>query len=296
MSRLYSPVRLRRLRRAPLRRRPRRLAGLICGLLLCTTLAACGSPGASSTGAGPSKATGASPSTGSASAGADLSGTLTVFAAASLKSTFTDLANEFETDHPGSKIRLSFAGSSDLVTQISEGAPADVFASADNANMSKLETASLLAASPTNFASNVLTIAVPPGNPAAIGSFKDLGESGVKVVLCAPQVPCGAAAAKVEQAAGTTVKPVSEESSVTDVLGKVSSGEADAGLVYVTDAKGAGNKVTAVDFPEAANAVNTYPIATVAGSKHKELAAAFIALVTGPVGQKVLLAAGFGKP
>ncbi|MBG0739292.1 molybdate ABC transporter substrate-binding protein [Paeniglutamicibacter antarcticus] len=296
MSRLSSRARPGHLTRVTLERRLRRLAGLICGLLLCTVLAGCGSSDAGPAGAGSSKATGAAGSPGSASAGADLSGTLTVFAAASLTTTFTDLAKEFETDHPGSKIRLSFAGSSDLVTQISEGAPADVFASADNANMSKLETASLLAAGPTNFASNVLTIAVPPDNPADIGSFKDLGRSGVKVVVCAPQVPCGAAAAKVEQVTGTEVKPVSEESSVTDVLGKVSSGEADAGLVYVTDAKGAGNKVTAIDFPEAATAVNTYPIATVAGSTHKELAAAFIALVTGPAGQRVLLAAGFGKP
>ncbi len=296
MSRLSFRVWPRSLNRASLKRRPGRLAGLICGLLLCTVLAACSSPDAGTTGTGSAKATGASPSTASAPAGADPSGTLTVFAAASLKATFTALAKEFETDHPSSSIRLSFAGSSDLVTQISQGAPADVFASADTANMSKLETASLLAAAPTNFASNILTIAVPPGNPAGIGSFKDLGRSGVKVVVCAPQVPCGAAAAKVEQAAGITVKPVSEESSVTDVLGKVSSGEADAGLVYVTDAKGAGNKVTAIAFPEAANAVNTYPIATVAGSTHQDLAAAFIALVTGPVGQNVLLAAGFGKP
>ncbi|MCY0904706.1 molybdate ABC transporter substrate-binding protein [Arthrobacter sp. H14-L1] len=296
MSPHSARIRPRRLSRAFLHRRPTHLAGLTCGLLLCTVLAGCGSPGVGTTGTGSAPATGASPRTGSASAGADLSGTLTVFAAASLKSTFTDLATKFESDHPSSRIRLSFAGSSDLVTQISEGAPADVFASADNANMSKLETASLLAAASANFASNVLTIAVPPGNPAGIGSFKDLGRSGVKVVVCAPQVPCGAAAAKVEQATGSTVKPVSEESSVTDVLGKVSSGEADAGLVYVTDARGAGSKVTAIDFPEAAKAVNTYPIATVAGSPHKELAAAFIALVTGPVGQKVLLAAGFGKP
>ncbi len=296
MSRFSPRVRPLHTTQGPQKRRPGRLAALTCGLLLCTVLTACGSSGAGSAATGSGPATGASPTTGAASAGADLSGTLTVFAAASLKATFTALANEFEADHPSSKIRLSFAGSSDLVTQISQGAPADVFASADNANMTKLKTASLLASGPTNFASNVLTIAVPAGNPAAIGSFKDLGRSGVKVVVCAPQVPCGAAAARVEQATGTTVKPVSEESSVTDVLGKVSSGEADAGLVYVTDAKSAGNKVTAIDFPEAANAVNTYPIATLAGSPHKELAAAFIALVTGPVGQKVLLAAGFGKP
>ena len=142
----------------------------------------------------------------------------------------------------------------------------------------------------------MLTIAVPPANPASIGSFADLAKPGVKTVICAAQVPCGAATKTVEKDTGTTLQPVSEESSVTDVLGKVISGEADAGLVYVTDVKAAGDKVKGIPFPESAQAVNTYPIATVRTSKNKDLAAAFIAAVTGTEGQKVLSDAGFGTP
>ncbi len=225
-----------------------------------------------------------------------LSGTVTVFAAASLKATFTQLAKDFEAKNPGTKVTLSFAGSSDLVTQISQGAPADVFASADTKNMTKLADAKLLDGTATNFATNVLEIAVPPSNPASISSFADLSKPGVKVVTCASQVPCGAATDTVEKASGVTLSPVSEESSVTDVLGKVTSGEADAGLVYVTDVKGAGDKVKGVPFPESDAAVNTYPIATVSSSQNKELAAAFIASVTSEAGKKVLGDAGFGAP
>ncbi|HCB56736.1 MAG TPA: molybdate ABC transporter substrate-binding protein, partial [Arthrobacter bacterium] len=132
-------------------------------------------------------------------------------------------------------VTLNFAGSSDLVTQITQGAPADVFASADTKNMTKLSDAKLIDGTASNFATNVLEIAVPPSNPASISSFADLAKPGVKVVVCAPQVPCGAATETIEKATGTTLTPVSEESSVTDVLGKVTSQEADAGLVYVTD-------------------------------------------------------------
>ncbi|MFJ4267700.1 molybdate ABC transporter substrate-binding protein [Paenarthrobacter nicotinovorans] len=226
--------------------------------------------------------------------GSSPSGEITVFAAASLKGTFTQLAKDFEAANPGTKVKLSFAGSSDLVTQITQGAPADVFASADTKNMSKLADANLVEGAATNFATNVLEIAVPPGNPASIASFADLAKPGVKVVTCASQVPCGAATDAVEKASGTTLSPVSEESSVTDVLGKVSSGEADAGLVYVTDVKGAGDKVKGIPFAESDKAVNTYPIATVGSSKNKALAAAFIATVTGDKGKKVLGDAGFG--
>ncbi|UVJ39092.1 molybdate ABC transporter substrate-binding protein [Arthrobacter sp. CJ23] len=225
-----------------------------------------------------------------------LSGTVTVFAAASLKATFTKLAADFEAANPGTKVVLSFAGSSDLVTQITQGAPADVFASADTKNMAKLADAKLLDGTAANFATNVLTIAVPPSNPASISSFADLARPGVKVVLCASQVPCGAATDTVEKATGTTLNPVSEESSVTDVLGKVTSEEADAGLVYATDVQGAGDKVKGIPFAESDRAVNTYPIATVGSSKNKELAAAFIALVTGSEGKKTLGDAGFGTP
>ncbi|KUM33686.1 molybdate ABC transporter substrate-binding protein [Arthrobacter sp. EPSL27] len=222
--------------------------------------------------------------------------TVSVFAAASLKAPFTQLAEQFEADNPGTTVTLSFAGSSDLATQISQGAPADVFASADTKNMAKLGDAGLVEGSPRAFATNVLTIVVPPANPASIGSFADLANPGVKTVICAAQVPCGAAAKTLEQGTGTTLQPVSEESSVTDVLGKVVSGEADAGLVYVTDAKAAGDKVREIRFPEAAEAVNTYPIAAVRTSKNKDAAAAFIAAVTGSEGQQVLRGAGFGTP
>jgi len=219
-----------------------------------------------------------------------------VFAAASLKKTFTELGEQFKTQNPGSSVEFSFAGSSDLVTQLTQGAPADVFASADTKNMDKAAQAGLLAGNPVNFASNTLTIAVAPGNPKKIGSFKDLTRQGLNVVVCAPQVPCGSATQKLEQANAVTLNPVSEESAVTDVLSKVETGQADAGLVYVTDAKGAGDKVASVAFPEAAGAVNTYPIAVLKESKSQELARKFLDLVTGEAGQKVLNAAGFAKP
>jgi molybdate transport system substrate-binding protein len=227
---------------------------------------------------------------------AEAGGHIIVFAAASLKKTFTDIGEQFKTENPGSSVEFSFAGSSDLVTQLTQGAPADVFASADTTNMDKAAQAGLLAGDPVNFASNTLTIAVAPGNPKKIASFKDLTQQGLNVVVCAPQVPCGSATQKVEQATGVTLNPVSEESSVSDVLNKVTTGQADAGVVYVTDAIGAGDKVAAVAFPEAAGAVNTYPIAALKGSKNPELTRKFVDLVTGESGQKVLNAAGFAKP
>ena len=235
-------------------------------------------------------------SAGCAAPAGDAGRTVTVFAAASLKAPFTALAEEFEAAHPGTTVTLSFAGSSDLATQISQGAPADVFASADAKNMAKLGDAGLVEGSPRDFATNVLTIAVPPGNPASIASFADLARPGVRTVICAAQVPCGAATKTLEQETGTTLQPVSEESSVTDVLGKVVSGEADAGLVYVTDVKAAGDKVQEIPFPESAQAVNTYPIAAVRTGRNKDLAAAFIEAVTGPDGQELLRGAGFGTP
>lgn len=222
--------------------------------------------------------------------------TITVFAAASLKQTFTDIGEQYKTENPGIAVEFSFAGSSDLVTQLSQGAQADVFASADTTSMNKAAQAGLLAGDPVNFAANTLTIAVAPGNPKKIASFKDLTQQGLNVVACAPQVPCGSATQKVEQATGVTLDPVSEESSVSDVLNKITTGQADAGLVYVTDAKGAGDKVAEVAFPEAAGAVNTYPIVVLKDSKNPELARRFVDLVTGEAGQKVLSAAGFAKP
>jgi molybdate transport system substrate-binding protein len=219
-----------------------------------------------------------------------------VFAAASLKNTFTDIGEQFQAENRGASVEFSFAGSSDLVTQLTQGAEADVFASADTTNMDKAAQAGLLAGDPVSFASNTLTIAVAPGNPKKIVAFKDLTQQDLNVVVCAAQVPCGSATQKVEQATGVTLNPVSEESSVSDVLNKVTTGQADAGLVYVTDARGAGDKVAEVPFPEAAGAVNTYPIAVLEGSKNPEVARKFVDLVTGESGQKALSAAGFAKP
>ena len=234
--------------------------------------------------------------TGSPSTGAPVTGTVTVFAAASLTKTFAELGSRFEAAHPGAKVTFSFAGSSDLVSQLTAGAPADVFASADEANMTKAVKGAVIDGTPTDFATNVLAIAVPPGNPARVKSFADLASPSVKTVVCAPQVPCGAATAAVEKSAGVTLHPVSQESSVTDVLGKVRSGEADAGIVYRTDVKGAGAAVQSVPFPEAATTVNVYPIATVVHAPNPGGAAAFVAFVAGPDGRKALAAAGFGAP
>lgn len=221
---------------------------------------------------------------------------LTILAAASLKAAFTELAGKFEADNPGTEVTLSFAGSADLATQITQGAPADVFASADTRNMARLQDEGLVDGAPRSFATNTLSIVVPAGNPAGITGFGDLARPGVKVVVCASQVPCGAATKSIEQETGTNLSPVSEESSVTDVLGKVTSGEADAGLVYVTDARSAGAKVEQVPFPEAATAVNTYPIAGVKGAGNKPAADAFLEFVLGADGAATLAAAGFGKP
>lgn len=220
---------------------------------------------------------------------------LTVFAAASLTTTFERLEKEFEAAHTDVDVRLSFGGSSDLVAQITEGASADVFASADTATMDKLVAAGLTAGEPREFATNTLVIAVPPGNPAGIESLADLTKKDVDLVLCQPEVPCGSAAQKVADAAGVDLEPVSEEQSVTDVLAKVESGEADAGLVYVTDVTAAGDKVEGVDFPEAAGVVNHYPIVAVEDAKHADLAQQWIDLVLGD-GRKVLQQAGFGAP
>jgi molybdate transport system substrate-binding protein len=235
---------------------------------------------------------------GSASASAGpgaVSGGITVYAAASLKTTFTQIGSQVEAAHAGTTVRFSFAGSSDLAAQIQQGAPADVFASADPANMAKVTGPGLTASPPFDFASNTLEIAVPPGNPGGIASLRDLAKPGVKLVVCAPQVPCGHASVEVAKAAGLTLRPVSEEQSVTDVLGKVLTGEADAGLVYRTDVKGAGDTVEGIEFPESSAAVNVYPIAVLNGSRDPALASAFVDAVTGPQGQAVLAAAGFEK-
>lgn len=229
-------------------------------------------------------------------AGGGATGSITVFAAASLQNTFTELGEEFESENPGSTVTFSFGGSSNLVAQITQGAPADVFASADVANMTKATDGGVVAGTPIDFAGNTLTIVVPPDNPAGISSFADLAKAGTQLVVCAPQVPCGAATATVEKSTGEVLSPVSEESSVTDVLNKVTSGQADAGIVYVTDAKAAGDKVRTIAFPEAGTVVNLYRIAVLKDSKNPAAAARFVDLVNGPAGRSVLSTAGFAAP
>jgi molybdate transport system substrate-binding protein len=217
---------------------------------------------------------------------------LTVYAAASLTATFERIGDEFEARHEGVTVDFSFAGSSDLVAQIQEGAPADVLATADEATMDRLVADGLEGATPRLFASNTLRIAVPPGNPAGVADLRDLAGEGLDVVVCAPEVPCGAAARTVAAAAGVELRPVSEEQSVTDVAGKVRTGEADAGLVYLTDVVAAAGELEGVDFPESGAAVNGYPIAPVAGG-NASLAREFVDLVLGETGQAVLREAGF---
>ncbi|MRK00928.1 molybdate ABC transporter substrate-binding protein [Aeromicrobium sp. S22] len=219
--------------------------------------------------------------------------TLTVFAAASLKDSFSEVAEQFEAENPGVTVRLSFAGSADLVAQVEQGAPADVLATADERTMRVAQDDGLVEVL-DSIGSNRLEIATPPGNPADIRSLADLAGRDVQVVLCAPAVPCGAAAHRVEKIAGIDIEPVSEEQSVTDVLSKVAAGEADAGLVYVTDVKAAGDSVDGVPFAESAEVVSTYPIASLSRSDEGVLAQSFVDFVaTGP-GQDVLRAAGFG--
>ncbi|APH00412.1 molybdate-binding protein [Janibacter indicus] len=219
--------------------------------------------------------------------------TLHVAAAASLTEAFEEIATDFEAEHEGVEVEYQFAGSSDLATQIEGGAQIDVFASADEANMDKVADS---VEDPQIFATNVLTIITEPGNPKKISGLDDLADPDLAVVVCAEQVPCGAAATTLTEQQGVTLDPASEESKVTDVLTKVSSGEADAGLVYVTDATGAGEDVETVETEGADEVVNSYPIATLTDAAAADLAEDFVAHVTGPEGQKVLQDKGFGTP
>lgn len=221
--------------------------------------------------------------------------TLTVLAAASLREPFAALEATFEEAHPGVDVTLSFGGSSGLADQVEAGAPADVVATADETTMARLSDAGLVA-TPTVFATNVLTIVVPTDNPAGVEGLADLESRDVDVVLCAPEVPCGRAAAAVADGAGVTPHTVSAEPSVTDVLAKVALGEADAGLVYVTDAATEPDDVETVPTPEAADVVNRYPLAVLADPPAPDLAAEWVALVTGEEGRSALSEAGFGTP
>ena len=209
--------------------------------------------------------------------------------------TFTQLGQQFDAAHPGDTVKFSFGPSSGLATQITSGAPADVFASASPKNMDTVVTAGD-ASSPQDFAKNIMEVAVPPKNPANVTSVNDLAKSSVKVALCQPQVPCGKVAAEVFTNAGLKVKPVTLQPDVKSVLSQVELGSVDAGMVYVTDVMAAGTKVKGVTIPASDNASTLYPIATISDSKHKSIAQAFVAYVLSPAGQQVLAGAGFEKP
>jgi molybdate transport system substrate-binding protein len=259
----------------------RRFTLTIAGLAV-VALAGCSSSSSSST---PSASSSPSAATGA----------ITVFAAASLTGTFTELGKQFEAAHPGDTVKFSFGPSSGLATEITSGAPADVFASAASANMQQVVTAGD-ASNPQNFAKNVMEVAVPPKNPANVKSVNNLAKKSVKVALCQPQVPCGVVAAEVFKNAGITVKPVTLQPDVKSVLTQVELGNVDAGMVYVTDVMAAGTKAKGVTIPANDNASTLYPIATISSSKLKSVAQAFVAYVLSPAGQQVLAAAGFEKP
>jgi molybdate transport system substrate-binding protein len=225
--------------------------------------------------------------------GAATPGEIKVFAAASLTAAFTELGQRFTAANGGGEVTFNFAGSQALATQLRQGAPADVFAPADLANMDKVTD---LVGTPRNFASNQLQIVVEQGNPRNIGGLDDLANPDLKVVLAAPEVPAGRYAAEALGKAGVTVEPVSEEDNVKAVVTKVSLGEADAGIVYVTDVTAGGDKVEGVDIPEDQNVLATYPIATVPESTSPDQAQAFMDLVLSAEGQQVLRANGFLPP
>ncbi|MFE7857774.1 molybdate ABC transporter substrate-binding protein [Streptomyces sp. NPDC057403] len=267
-------------------RRPRRTlhaAGVGAAALLALT--ACSSSDSNDT-----------KSASSPSSSGKLSGTVTVFAAASLQESFTTLGKEFEKEHPGTKVTFNFGGSDTLAASITGGAPADVFAAASPKTMAIVTSGKDAAGTPATFVRNQLEIATLPGNPDKVSSLKDLTRSGLKVVLCDKTVPCGAAAQKALDTSKLKLTPVSYEQDVKSALTKVELKEADAAVVYRTDVKAAGDKAEGVEFPESADAVNDYPIALLKNAPNAAAAQAFIQLVRSPEGQKVLSAAGFLKP
>lgn len=239
---------------------------------------------------GPGSATSSGPSAGSGGSGGALSGAITVLAAASLTDTFSAIGKQFKVAHPGVSITFSFGASSDLATEIQQGNPADVFASASTKAMDQVGTA---AVTPANFATNTMEIATPPGNPKQIDSVADLAKSGVKVAVCDFEVPCGTVAKQVFDNARVSVNPSAREQNVTATLAVVESGEVDAGVVYVTDVKEAGSKVAGVPIPAAINATTTYPISVLKGARNATLARAFADYVLSLAGQRVLRAAAF---
>jgi molybdate transport system substrate-binding protein len=268
-------------------------AGGAAALLVLT---ACSADSGTSAGSSSSAPSGTAPSSASASGPAKVSGTVVVFAAASLQGSFATLGKEFETAHPGTKVEFNFGGSDTLAASITGGAPADVFAAASPKTMKTVTDAGDGSGEPATFVRNQLEIATPPGNPKHIAALKDLTASGLTVVLCAKTVPCGAAAQTALTAANVTVTPASYEQDVKSALTKVELKEADAAIVYRTDVRAADGTVDGVDFPESAKAINTYPIVALKGAPNTAGAQAFIALVESAEGQKVLSQAGFLKP
>ncbi|WP_369367707.1 molybdate ABC transporter substrate-binding protein [Streptomyces sp. CG4] len=271
-------------------RRTRRMLQLAgAGAAALMALSACSSSSDSA------KSTDTSASSGASNA-QKLSGTVTVFAAASLKESFTTLQQEFEKQHPGTKVTFNFGGSDTLAASITGGAPADVFAAASPKTMKIVTDKKDAVGTPATFVRNQLEIATVPGNPHKVASLNDLTKSGLKVVLCDKTVPCGAAAQKVLDAGHLKLTPASYEQDVKSALNKVELKEADAAIVYKTDVHAAGDKVQGVEFPESAKAVNDYPITLLKNAPNAEAAKAFIAFVQSPEGQKVLSQAGFLKP
>jgi molybdate transport system substrate-binding protein len=225
------------------------------------------------------------------------SGDVTVFAAASLTAAFTEIGDAFTAANPDADVTFNFAASSELVTQINEGgAPADVFASADQSNMTKLTDAGNNGSDPAVFATNLLEIIVGPGNPKGITGIADLGNDDLITVVCAPEVPCGKYAQQIFDAAGVTVTPDSLEQNVKAVVTKVTAGEADAGMVYNTDVTAAGDQAEGVEIPDDINVLAEYPIATIKDAPNPEAAQAFIDFVLSEQGQKLLDSYGFLPP
>ena len=267
----------------------RRAAIAAVSLLSAVCLAACGGSASNgSTGA----ATGAA-SAGTSGGAQKATGKVTVLAAASLQKAFEEIEKTVEKDNPGLDVTFDFQGSQDLVASLAGGDSADVLATANNSTM-KTAADQKLVGSQTEFATNVLTLIVPKGNPKKITGL-DSSLDGANLVICAPEVPCGEATQKLSSALGVTLNPASEEQKVTDVRGKVESGEADAGIVYTTDAAAAKDKADKIDIPDG-GVVNHYPIAQTAKPENPAGAQAFIEAVTGKTGQEILAKHGFGKP
>jgi molybdate transport system substrate-binding protein len=223
-------------------------------------------------------------------------GTITVLAASSLTDSFNQIGKDFETANPGARVTFSFAGSPTLANQVNQGAPADAFASASPVNLKTVADAGNADGEPVTFARNQLVIAVPKGNPKRVTGLAGLIGPGIKVALCADQVPCGAAAKKAVDAAGITLAPVTLEPDVKSALSKLRLGEVDAALVYRTDVRAAGSDVDGVEFAESAEAINEYPIVVLRDAPNKVGARAFVAYLRSDRAKSVLIAAGFQAP